>query len=815
MWAAMVAVMLLAADPFNAHATPGEFAFLPDGSPSLEAERLFRAAFPDTSAVRDDEESTAGTGNVQQNPLGSNLVLLVYRADPLDDRDYAFIDESLVPAITEAAEEAAGQNGPSRVQGVWTYRDRKIGPLLVSEDKSATLVVIELTSEFLDRSNEPLIDAIETLTHPDSPTAQKAPVGLALTISGSAAVGRDMLRAEAESSERTEFLTFVLIIGLLVVIYRAPLLALIPLVTVAVATLVTLRSLSWLAEQEIVGLFQGLAVYVRVVMYGAGVDYCLFIMARYRENLHKGMPNEAALARATARVAPALATSAGTSIVGIGMMMTADFGKFRQAGFGIAFGLAIVLLAAMTFTPAVLAMFRRAAFWPVMKSETPARTTGLPPGPIRGLIDRVRPYMHGTHFWRRLAMRIEARPLRYFLVAIGAMLPLAAFAPIATQQLSYGLLSDLPQTDASVVGAKAIQRYFPAGVAGPVSVLVENPAFADVDAREVSGVVTDALTADADRLRLADIRSQAKPLGLSKQSQRFMDSLGNNLRGQVARRNILVQARKVYLSGTDKLDGQVLRFDLVFDQDPFARDSIETLDAAAETIRAALPQNLQEDTRVLTIGPTASIRDLKSVTDADAVRIEVGVCVAVYLVIVLMLRMPRVCLFLLASVVFSYLATVGLTYLTFRWWQGETFAGLDWKVPIFLFTLLIALGEDYNILLMSRIAEERRKLGPVMGVREAMARTGSIISSCGLIMAATFASLMSGTLMGMVQMGFALCVGVLIDTFVVRPVIVPAWLLLIQSDRLGRWGRILGGEEMAVPEPRPTRPAESPPVPSS
>ena len=803
-WAGLVVALLLAADPFNAHATPGEFAFLPEDSSSVQAERLFAEAFPSAAAPRSADDE--GTGNVQQNPLGSNLVLLVYRADPLTDADYAFIDEHLVPAIRARAEAAAG--GPSPVQGVWTYLDKKIGPLLVSEDKHATLVVIELAGEFLDRSNEPLIDAIEELTRPDSPVAQKAPVVLALTISGSATVGRDMLRAESESAERTEFLTFVLVIGLLVAIYRAPLLALIPLATVAAATLVALRGLSWLAEHEYIGLFQGLAVYIRVVMYGAGVDYCLFIIARYRENLYAGRPHEEALSHAVHRTGPALAASAGTSILGIGMMMAAEFGKFRQAGFGIAVGLAVVLVAAMTFAPAVLAMFRRAAFWPTMGGERPAEGPGVVPGPVRRAWGRVRPYLHGTGFWRALAMRIEGAPLTFFLVTLLAMAPFAAVAPTAVTNLSYGLLSDLPSTDASVVGAKAIQRYFPAGVAGPVSVLVENPDFADEGGRELSERVTDALREDSAALRLADIRSQARPLGLSTQSERFMESLGTNSRGMIARKNILRQARNVYLSGGERLDGQVLRFDLIFDRDPFSRDSIATLDQAEATIRDALPTALREGTRVLMIGPTASIRDLKAVTDRDAVRIRLGVCLVVYVVIVALLRMPRVCLFLLASVIVSYLATVGATYLAFRWWQGADFAGLDWKVPIFLFTLLIALGEDYNILLMSRVAEERRRLGPVEGVREAMARTGGIISSCGLIMAATFASLMSASLMGMAQMGFALCVGVLLDTFVVRPILVPAWLLLIQSDRLGKWGPLLGGREFAGADPPPA--TESP-----
>ena len=129
---------------------------------------------------------------------------------------------------------------------------------------------------------------------------------------------------------------------------------------------------------------------------------------------------------------------------------------------------------------------------------------------------------------------------------------------------------------------------------------------------------------------------------------------------------------------------------------------------------------------------------------------------------------------------------------------GE-YAGLDWKAPIFVFTILVAMGEDYNVLLMARVDEEQRIHGPVKGVLVALTKTGSIISSCGIIMAGTFASLMTGTLMGIIQLGFALAFGVLLDTFVVRPILVPSYLVLLYQGRFGRWGKWLGYTELPPP----------------
>ncbi|MDA1231778.1 MAG: MMPL family transporter, partial [Planctomycetota bacterium] len=165
----------------------------------------------------------------------------------------------------------------------------------------------------------------------------------------------------------------------------------------------------------------------------------------------------------------------------------------------------------------------------------------------------------------------------------------------------------------------------------------------------------------------------------------------------------------------------------------------------------------------------------------------------VYFILVLLLKRPGVCAYLMFTVFYSYLATLGFTYVVF--WiaaaNPSEFAGLDWKVPMFLFTILIAVGEDYNIFLMSRIDEEQKIHGPVKGITVALERTGSIISSCGIIMAGTFCSLMAGSLVGMDQLGLALAVGVLMDTFVIRPIMVPSMLILLTTGRLGifsRWG---------------------------
>ena len=142
---------------------------------------------------------------------------------------------------------------------------------------------------------------------------------------------------------------------------------------------------------------------------------------------------------------------------------------------------------------------------------------------------------------------------------------------------------------------------------------------------------------------------------------------------------------------------------------------------------------------------------------------------------------------------FGYLVTLGVTFAVFRYRAGEEFRGLDWTVPIFLFTLLIAVGEDCNIILVTRVDKEQDRHGPLAGVTEALAKTGSIISGCGFIMAGTFSALaFGGSHARMSQLGFALTFGVLLDTFIVRPILAPASLILVNSRRFGRLGIYLG-----------------------
>lgn len=804
-WAGIAAGLLTWAPSPHQISKDGVFSYLPANSQSLKADNLFREAFPQT-------KNEAGEYvPMQPDPVGSDVVVVARRNTEggINDADRAFLYDTLTPRLRELQETTpVGRTAmpdaefpkipqdEQRIRAVWNAGNERFGPLMNSPDGQSTLVLVELKGEFLDYGNGLVIWRIEELLK-DQELAAKQPEGLKLAISGSATVGRDMLRAEQQSASSTEHWTKALVIGLLLLIYRAPLLALIPLLTVGVAVPVAIRLLTLMAEQGWIGFFAGMNVYVTVVVYGAGVDYCLFIVARLREQLEHGVPYPKAVARSVGFVGAALAASAGTSIFGILMMMAAEFGKFRQAGFAISFGMFIVLICALTLTPALLRLFGPIAFWPFVprpKLDEAGNLVASEYQPESRWFDRA---------WGVVARRLEAKPGIIFVTSVLLMMPFAAIAVVQREHLSYGLLSDLPKDAPSVEGASAIQEHFPAGATGVTTMMLRNDQFARDPESGSSGPLSasalmtrhetiakkllDNLRPRFEELGIVDIRTQTTPLGLSENAQAHLR------RQPVSRR---MQARRIqhgsFASTEGPQAGKVLRLDLVFASDPFSRNAISDLAVVENAVFAALPRELRGGTEVLTLGSTAGMRDLKAVTDRDQIRIDLLVMGAVYLVLIMLLRQPAVSAYLVISVAFSYLVTMGATYVFFWAISPGPYAGLDWKVPIFTFTLLIALGEDYNILLMARVTEEQQKHGLVKGVLVALMKTGGIISSCGIIMAGTFCSLMTGTLHGMVQLGFALAFGVLLDTFVVRPVLVPSYLILLYRGRFGRLSGLLG-----------------------
>jgi RND superfamily putative drug exporter len=791
-WLALWAGTLVTAPTWRATARDGEFQFLPRGSQSRLGEHLLRRAFP---------------GRI----TGSSVVIVVTRIGdekPLSARDLQFIAKTVRPGLEQIAKHTdestesrtqSSSSGHPTITRVMTFEDKEAGPLLVSEDGRASLVLVEMTTDFMLRRNIPVIDRIEEfLTRLEREGA--VPSGLKLDLSGSAVLGRDMIKAESESARAIQRWTVGLVIVLLLVFYRAPLIALIPLVTLYAAMGVSIRLLLLMAKAGYIELFRGLDVYATVVAYAAGVDYNLFLISRYQEELRSNDNAGSALELGMTRIAGALAASAATVICGIGTLMFASFGKFRQAGFGIAFSLAVMLCATMTLTPALLRAAGRFAFWP-SRLELRSRAGGTYASGWRAwLFASKGPF---ERLWGSVGSMLQRRPGTIWLATVIVLSPLAGVGIWNYDNVNYGLIQGLPKSAPSVRGTRALTRHYPAGDSGPLTLVLRNDRidFAQNDGLGLVRQFVERLEKRRRALKIADIRSVVQPLGISPAAQKALPTNSAFL-SAVAQPLVVGRATEHYVSDTRELDHHVIRLDLVLDVDPYTRASISQLDVLETAIRTELPRRLQEGTETYLVGATSSFRDLKVVAERDRKRINLLVTISVLTVLIVLLRRVAVPIFLIVSVLFGYLVTLGATHLTFRLMEGPGFAGLDWTVPFFLFTLLIAVGEDYNIILVTRIDEEQARHGPIDGIVQALGRTGGIISGCGFIMAGTFSSLaFGGSLARMYQLGFALTLGVLLDTFIVRPVLVPGYMILVNRLRFPALGRILGAMPHAKPEP--------------
>jgi RND superfamily putative drug exporter len=665
------------------------------------------------------------------------------------------------------------------VKHIDTHRTPAIGQRLIgsSQDGSgqAVLSIVALQGTYLSKRTRLAVDQIEEWIKSERPTP---PAGLGTALTGSALVGHDTNAAANESIHNTTTSTIALVVLILLLVYRSPVMAMVPLVTIALSVFASLRLIALLSgisalRFQVINITQ---VFIIVVLFGAGTDYCLFLIARHREEIGRGRERQDALRESIVRVGGALVASAGTVIIGLGMLYFSSFAKVRFTGPTIAISLAVALAAALTLAPALLAILGGAIFWPFRPPPCLAASGDPAEFRERGL---------GARFWFRVADLVVSHPGAILAVCLLALAPLAIVG--ARTPASHNQLADLDPDRMSVVGANMVRHYFAVGELSPTLILLDNPR---IDFKSDAG--REALTKASERLaqldNVAQVRSLARPVGKPVPPRTQRDLLR-----QFRDRALTAAADARYVSTNAKQlpdRNHITRLDVVFKSDPFSAASLRSLDGVFEALRvlSAPGEPLEGTVQIGMTGATATVHDLRLVTASDQRRMYLLVTLGVYAILVALLRRPGISLYLIATVVLGYLASLGLADLVFRALQtgSGSWSGLDWTVGFFLFVILVAVGEDYNIFLMSRVVEEEYHHGTTDGVRRAVAHTGGIVSSCGVIMAGTFGSMLTGNLTSLRQLGFALGIGVLLDTFLVRPILVPAFVVLMNRLR-ERW----------------------------
>ena len=656
--------------------------------------------------VPEGERDTSATDTL---PRGADSTLAVELADqlPEDDGQVAIvlwtadsgsIDAAAQKELTtqavallrkEGGEQPGGQSGQpgGETGGETGGGSGEGGPVTVAEDGTAAIAAIPVTST----SATDNIDKVEDLR---AQLRKDAPDGITVEVTGPAGIQADIGQVFDGANFRLLLSTAGVVALLLIITYRSPTLWLVPLIVVGIAdrfsaivatNVLELTGVAW--DESTVGILS-------VLVFGAGTDYALLLISRYRDELKKEDSRHLAMARAVSRTAEAVASSAVTVVLGLLTLLLSVIPTTRGLGLACAVGVVIAATFALVVLPAALVLFGRWVFWPK-----------VPHVGDTVLVDS------DTSLWHRVGSAVARRPRTFVVATIVALAALAS----GTLSITTGLdpSDQFLQKPEAISAAERLGESFPAGTSDPLQVVTRD---------EPQQVLTAVEDVDG------------------------------------------VSSARITTTG-----GGVARIDAVPDAEPGS----DAAQAIVLDVRGAVADF--SDTHVG--GGDAEAVDAKDYAARDRLLILPLILLLVLGALLLLLRSLVAPLLLVATVVATYAASMGASWWLFQGVFG--FEAMDTGVPLLAFLFLVALGVDYNIFLVTRAREEAREHGTRDGMLRALTATGGVITSAGILLAAVFAVLGVLPLVVLAQLGAIIFVGVLLDTLVVRTVLVPALALTL------------------------------------
>ena len=565
-----------------------------------------------------------------------------------------------------------------------------VGP--ISKDGEAALLVLAIDAE--DRGA--VVSGVGEIRR--YLRAHELP-GVRAYVTGPGGIAADLERVAEDAGRTLLVATLSLVLLLLLAVYRAPILALLPLLTVGAAYLVALGLIYLLIEANAIVVNTEGTMLLLVLIFGAGTDYSLLLVHRYRE--------EESLAAAIRETRPAILASGGTVIAAMLVLLVADLESTHWLGPVLAIGIAVMLAAAFTLLPALLSILGDRAFWPANRQTTgiggipggasPNRDGGDPPDP--------RPSI-----WLRAADLVRRRSGR-IIVGVLALLAVLALGNLTNYE-TLGIGQGVTKPTNSSPVTEALERHFPAGLGSPLTAVVK--------------------TAEAPQV--------------AKQLEN-LDSVQ------------LVLPTPVPSDATEAVIVLILR------GSPYGDEAEAAVEEIRDRLHAIAPGGLLGGIPVENL-------DIEQTNSRDTKLIVPLVLLVIGLILIAVLRALVAPAYLIATVLASFAATLGLA--TFAFTEVFGAEGLAFNLELMSFIFLVALGVDYNIFLMTRAREEAAARGTREGTLAALVSTGGVITGAGLILAGTFATLTLLPLEELVQIGATVAIGVLLDTFVVRALLIPA-----------------------------------------
>ncbi|MFI6870256.1 MMPL family transporter [Nocardia sp. NPDC050406] len=665
----LIAIVGVVATAPKLTATTDQSEFLPSHYESIEAMDLQQKAFPDS-----------------QTPAA---LIVVERADDAP--------------LTEADSAKAGAIATA-------LADRKIADVIgiqavpPSENRLVQVIAVQMTKVTAPDDTRQT-DAVKSLR--DALKEQVNGTELKAGITGSAASQLDQQESSTKGLAIIGVATIVLILVLLLIIFRSPVIALLPIVVIGMLSPLTGGVISMVAKAFDLQIDSSTQAMLTVVLFGVGTDYILFLMFRYRERLRAGDDAKTAMVNSVARVGEAITSAAAAVIIAFAALVLSTLGMFRSMGVALAIAVAVMLLAGLTLIPAIVSLLGTKVFWPSKAWQVEPK---------------------GARF-TAIGAAMGRRPAAFAVVSGLVLVVLGIFATgfNPTFDLTSGSTSNASE---SVVYGNDLRKGMPAGTTQPSQVYLRSDSGA---------ALTDT--------ELADFQA-----ALTK-----VDGVG-----QVS-------------PATKSKDGSVAEYQVTLSNTPESDAALETVKGP---LRDAAHEGAPAGTSSVVGGMTAIFVDFQAAMNRDYMVVFPVAGVLIMIVLALLLRSVVAPWYLMASVFLGFAATLGAAVLVFQQLQGET--GLIFTLPLIMYLFVVALGTDYNILMVARLREEAREgLDPKQAAASAVRHTGPTIAAAGLILAGTFASMMLAGNNVLAQMGFAISVGIAIAAFVMAMFFTPALTALI------------------------------------